>query len=117
ARRLFADRSAIGRRIRLLNPEQSEDWREVVGMVADVRYSGLDDAAGSSIYTPFAQTPFLWTYVVVRTAGDPRPVLSAIRAVVASVDPKLHVARLQPMSEIVSQSVAQPRFTMLLLSA
>ncbi|MEJ7710034.1 MAG: FtsX-like permease family protein [Pyrinomonadaceae bacterium] len=40
ARRLFPNESALGRRLQLINPQQSDDWREIVGVVGDVRYSG-----------------------------------------------------------------------------
>ena len=116
ARRLYGEASAIGRRIRLVNPEEGAGWRTVVGVVDDVRYSGLDDPGEAAIYTPFAQTPFLWTYVMVRTTGPPMALAGAIRQAVASVDPTLEAAAVKPMTEVVSQTVAQPRFNVVLLS-
>ncbi|MGA9774078.1 MAG: ABC transporter permease [Blastocatellia bacterium] len=116
ARRLFADESAVGKHLRLSNPEQSNDWRTIVGVVGDVKYSGLDDPSEASIYTPFPQTPFIWAYVMVRTASDPATVMSSIRSAVSSVDSNISAVNLQPMSNLVSGSVAQPRFQMILLS-
>jgi putative ABC transport system permease protein len=43
ARRLYGDGGAVGRRLKLVNPDQGDGWRTVVGVVDDVRYSGLDD--------------------------------------------------------------------------
>jgi len=117
ARRLYGERSAIGRRIRLVNPEEDGAWRTVVGVVDDVRYSGLDDPSEASLYTPFAQTPFLWTYVMVRTSGPPAAVAAAIPRAVAEVDPNLEAAAVKPMTDVVAETVAQPRFNVTLLSA
>jgi putative ABC transport system permease protein len=116
ARRLYGDQGAVGRRIRLVNPEQGDGWRTVVGVVGDVRYSGLDDPGEAAIYTPFAQTPFLWTYVMVRTAGPPLAVARGVREAVASVDPTLEAAAVKPMTDVVAETVAQPRFNVTLLS-
>jgi putative ABC transport system permease protein len=117
ARRLYGGASAVGRRIRLVNPEQGDGWRTVVGVVDDVRYSGLDDPGEAAIYTPFAQTPFLWTYVMVRTSGPPLALAGAIRQAVSAVDPTLEAAAVKPMAEVVAETVAQPRFNVVLLSA
>jgi predicted permease len=116
ARRFFRDGDAVGRRLRLVNPEQSNEWRTIVGVVADVRYQGLDDVDPPVVYTPFAQTPFLWTYVYVRTAGDPAAAIGPVRQVVKSVDAKLAVANPQPMAALISESSADPRFRTTLVS-
>jgi putative ABC transport system permease protein len=117
AHRLFGEESALGKHVRLLNPDQSSDWREVVGVVADVRYSGLDDPGEAAIYTPFAQTPFIFSYPMVRTRFSPQGAVESIRQALRQVDPRLAAARIAPMSELVAGSVAQPRFNLLLLSS
>jgi putative ABC transport system permease protein len=116
ARRLFGSESALGMHLRLLNPDQSPDWREVVGVVADVRYSGLDDPGEAAIYTPFAQTPFLFSFPMVRTRLPARAAAESIRRALTQVDPRLASARIAPMSDLVAGSLAEPRFNMLLLS-
>lgn len=116
ARRLFPNESPVGKHLKLINPEQSGDWRAIVGVVGDVKYSGLDDTAEAAIYTPFAQTPFLWAYVMIRTETDAAGLTASIRSAVSSADPNLSAVNLQPMSQLVSESVARPRFQMMLLS-
>jgi putative ABC transport system permease protein len=116
ARRFFREGDAVGRRLRLVNPEHSIEWRTIVGVVADVRYQGLDDVDPPVVYTPFAQTPFLWTYIYVRTVGDPAAVIASVRRVVKSVDARLAVANPQPMAELISESSADPRFRTTLVS-
>jgi len=110
ARRYFPNGDAIGRRLKLINPEQSNDWRTIVGVVADVRYRGLDDVDPPTVYTPFQQTPFPWIYVHVRAHGDPTALIASIRHAVKSVDDRLPVANPQPMTALISQSTADPRF-------
>jgi predicted permease len=116
AQRFFPDGDAVGRRLRLVNPEQSSDWRTIVGVVANVRYNGLDDVDPPVVYTPFTQTPFLWIYVHVRTQGEPAAVIGAIRRAVTSVDARLAVANPQPMSVLMAESSADPRFRTTLAS-
>jgi putative ABC transport system permease protein len=117
ARHLFGGESALGRRIKLVHPEYGPAWRTVVGVVADVRYTGLAREAGDALYTPFAQTPFPWMYTMVRTVGRPEDLGSAVRQAVASVDPSLDVAALRPAEQVLAESVAQPRFNVVLVSA
>jgi putative ABC transport system permease protein len=117
ARRLFQNESALGKRFQLINPEQSNEWREVVGVVSDVRYSGLDDPSDAAIYTPFAQTPFLWNYLMMRTSVAPETLMNSVRQAILSVDPTLGPMNFQPMNQLLYESVAQPRFYTLLLGA
>jgi putative ABC transport system permease protein len=116
AQRFFPDGDAVGRRLRLLNQEQSNEWRTIVGVVADVRYQGLDDSDPPAVYTPFAQTPFPWIYVHVRTHGNPANAIEPIRRTVKSVDARLAVANPQPMTALVTESSADPRFRTTLVS-
>ncbi|HKP85994.1 MAG TPA: ABC transporter permease [Blastocatellia bacterium] len=116
ARTLFPDENPVGKHLKLINPEESNDWRTIVGVVGDVKYSGLDDSAQAAIYTPFPQTPFLWAYVMVRTESDAANFAASIRSAVSSADPSISAINLQPMRNLVSESVARPRFQMMLFS-
>jgi putative ABC transport system permease protein len=103
--------------LRIANPEYGAGWRTVVGVVGDVRYTGLAAPAGDALYTPFAQTPFPWMYTMVRTAGSPEALARAAREVVSSVDPGLEAAAVRPMEQLVAESVAQPRWNVSLVTA
>jgi putative ABC transport system permease protein len=116
ARRLFPDGGAVGRSLTLVKSDYPDVPRTIVGVVENVRYSGLDDPGSAAIYTPFSQTPFYWTYLMVRTSGPPEGLVSAVREAVRGVDTSLVAARPRTMERIVSGSVAQPRFQALLLS-
>ena len=107
ANALFPSQDPIGKRLRLINPEHSNDWRTIVGVVGDIKYQGLDSDSVATVYTPFAQTPFQWLYFMVR--GGERQ-LAAIRQAVAAADPALTAANVRPLAEVVAGTVAEPRF-------
>ncbi len=117
ARAAFPGGDPVGRRLRLINPEQPDEWRTIVGVVADIRYQGLEDAGEAAIYTPFAQTPFLWTYLFVRTQGEPAAMARAVARRITAADPELIPTRIQPMRALVSDVVEARRANALLLSA
>jgi putative ABC transport system permease protein len=116
ANRLFPGQNPVGRRMRVVNPEYSGEWRTIVGVVGDVPYRGLDSEIQPTIYASFEQTPFPWLYVMVRTSGDSPALARSIRTVVKDLDARLSSAEVRPMTEIVSGTVAEPRFSMLLVS-
>jgi putative ABC transport system permease protein len=115
-RQLFPDGGAVGRRLKIINPEQSSDWRTIVGVVGDVAYAGLDREIQPTIYTPFAQTPFLWLYVMVRSPGDFESIARTLQGAVPAVHPSLTAASIRPMTDVMARGVAEPRFNMLLVS-
>jgi len=117
ARNLFPNESAVGKRLQLVNSEHSNEWREIVGVVGDVRYSGLDDTGEAAIYTPFAQTPFMWSNLMIRTSVPPQTLFQSVRNAVISVEPTLEPSNFRTMDQLVSDSVARPRFNTSLLAA
>jgi putative ABC transport system permease protein len=117
ARNLFPNESAVGKRLQLINPEQSNEWREIVGVAGDVYYSGLNESNLATIYTPFAQTPFLWNYLMIRTNVLSETLAQNVRKAVSSVDATVEAADFRTMDQLISQSVAQPRFYTILLGS
>jgi hypothetical protein len=112
AARFFPDREAIGAQLRFWGAS-----RTVVGVVADERLHGLTEAAPIAAYTPLAQTPSAngAGVLLVRTAADPAALATAVTAAIHDVDRGLAVFAVEPMAATVSRSIAQRRFTMLLL--
>jgi putative ABC transport system permease protein len=117
ARRFFPAGNAVGRRLRLMNPDYPAEWRTIVGVVRDVRYQGLDDGPRPIVYTPFVQTPFLWMYVHVRTTGDPMALVGSLRATLKVVDQRLTLASPRPMSALIAEASADPRFSATVITA
>ena len=103
----------IGKRVRIAW-DSLED--EVIGVVGDVRHAGLDGEIRPMTYWPYARNPYGTMTVTVRTAADPNRVVTSIASLVRQLDPELVVANVKTMDEVVSDSVAQRRLTMLLLT-
>ena len=120
ARRYFGKENPIGKRIGLSRPI---DWREIVGVVRDVRNYGLAEEVRPEVYLPYLQNApdYLagsasWMVMVVRTESDPIGCVAGIKAALHKIDPDQPVASIRPMTAYLKQSVAQRRFNMLLLA-
>jgi putative ABC transport system permease protein len=124
ARHYFGDRSPLGAHVSVfdgrLNSSDHRDWATVVGVVADVRHNGITAQAKERFYRPHAQVASSMrsmTLTIRARSGDPSDVVEPVRRVVASMDPRMPVAEVRTMDQVMAGSVAQPRFAMLLLAA
>jgi putative ABC transport system permease protein len=85
-----------------------------VGVVGDVKYSGLDSGPEPTIYVPYnenAWAGWAWSmYLVVRTTGSAAQIVPAIRAELAGMDNTLPLAHVRTMDELLDDSLAQQRF-------
>jgi ABC-type antimicrobial peptide transport system permease subunit len=90
-----------------------------VGVAADVRQSGPDEALGKmEYYRSFVTTkPFLYFSFVVRAPGDPRAAVQLVKQKVWELDPKLPISTASTMAERLGESIARPRFYLTLSSA
>jgi putative ABC transport system permease protein len=114
ARQFFPNEDPIGKRINITNGP--DYWREIVGIVGDIKQYGLDKATSAQSYEPFAQVPFTSLNVVIRTKGSPAALLGALRPAVYAVDKDQPVGVIRPLEEIMADSIARQRFAMLLLT-
>lgn len=110
ASRFFPNEDPVGHRITL-----SGVVRTIVGIVGDAKYQGLGVEAGPQAYVPHAQSPYPGMRIVVRTATDPTSLISAVRAQIQSVDSEEGPTRFASMTQLLSESVAQPRFNTFLI--
>jgi len=114
----------LGQRIQLgtePDTDPTNPYMEVVGVVGDVRQQP-DAEAKAEMYVPYEQYPdpflrrlFGNVTLVVRTAADPASLGPSIREIVREADPDQPVANIRTLSDVLSISVAQPRFRTLLL--
>jgi putative ABC transport system permease protein len=114
ARQFFPNEDPIGKRINITNGPDT--WREIVGIVGDIKQYGVDKATSAQSYEPFAQVPFTSFNVVIRTKGSPAALLGSLRPAVYAVDKDQPVGIIRPLEEIMSESIARQRFAMLLLT-
>jgi predicted permease len=105
ARRWFPGDDPIGRRVVVGN-----STRGIVGIVGDVLQRDPGQRAVPQLFAPFAQVTTRSIRFVVRTAGDPLRLASEIRAELGALDPKLAIADFTPLEQLVTRSVARPRF-------
>jgi putative ABC transport system permease protein len=114
ARQHFPNEDPIGKRINITNGPDT--WREIVGIVADIKQYGVDKATSAQSYEPFAQVPFSSLNVVIRTNGSPAALLGALRPAVYAVDKDQPIGTIRPLEEIMADSLARQRFAMTLLT-
>jgi putative ABC transport system permease protein len=109
AKRYWPDQNPMGKHL-----ANSRDMiqREVIGVVADVKFNTLNAASSEEMYLPPAQSPWPAMTLVVRSSRDAHSLVSAVRAKIAEVDPMLPVSGILSMEDVVSTSIAQPRLIM-----
>ena len=115
ARRYFPGENPVGQRMKHGGPHQDLPYREIVGVAADVKYSGLDGPAEPVYYEPAAQSPVNQMWLVARTRGAAAGATVPVSAAVRSLDPNVPVSELNAMSEVLRDSVDLPRFRVSLM--
>jgi putative ABC transport system permease protein len=114
ARRYFPGAEALGQRIIVDDNENKEC--EIVGVVGDVRHGGLDAPAEQEYYLPYLQTPERSMTFVARTSlNNPTALGAALRQSLKVPDKDLYIPEMKTMDELRAGSVAQRRFSTLLL--
>ena len=114
ARKNWPGASPIGRRLRIVNEDGSGDWRTVVGVVANARLAGMtSDPTEPMIFV--ATSEHFNPTLLVRMTGGAQPI-SALRKVVSERTHGMAQPNVRSVSEAMSASLTQPRFTMLLLA-
>jgi putative ABC transport system permease protein len=124
ARSFLGTRDPLGRRLTFGSPTDDPEWREIVGLVGDVHHDGLTTPAQPEVYVPALQlSADFWSIFVplpisfvVRSDLPAASLATAIKAAVHDVDPEQPVSALRPVGQLVSDSVARYRFSMLLLA-
>jgi putative ABC transport system permease protein len=115
ARQYFPHVDPIGKRMNITT-NGPDTWREIVGIVGDIRQYGVDRPTSNQSYEPFAQAPFDDLNVVIRSDGTPAALLGSLRPAVYAVDKDQPIGSIKPLEEILSGSLARQRFAMTLLT-
>lgn len=123
ARQAWPDEEPIGKRLSTWTRGTEPEWREVVGIVGDVRSLGLDEPTRPEVFIPYSQPPAsAWNVfqrsmaLVVRTDADPAAHISTLRGAVRAVDASLPLYDVMTMEEALGADGAGPRFNTWLLS-
>jgi putative ABC transport system permease protein len=120
-RKYFANENPIGKFLRITPPRMiwGNDMPErfqIIGVVRDVKFLGLDSQVDPAFYIPAAQVALNDMKLLVRTSGDPLALVSAIRTVTRALDPDQPIARFSTMTKILDETVASRRFNMALMT-
>jgi putative ABC transport system permease protein len=111
ARRQHFASGALGREILV-----DEIPTRIIGVLDDVRMTELEAEPRPMLFLPSGQTRTFWTNnILIRTTGDPRAALPAIRTVVQRVDPELPLTRIQTLEDTLTKALAPRRFTLSLV--
>jgi ABC-type transport system, involved in lipoprotein release, permease component len=95
----------------------SDAWREIVGIVGDVKQYGLDRETTLQAYEPYMHMPFSNMTFVVRSTTDPSSLFQSIRSRLRNVDKDQPLTSMKLLDQIVSESTGQRRFSATLLTA
>jgi putative ABC transport system permease protein len=113
ARQFYANEDPIGQHIQVGNGSKAA---EIVGIAGDVRDQTLEVKGRATVYEPAAQVPFGSMYFAVRTKNEPEILISGIRNAIHSLDPELPVDAIGTVDALVSTSLSQRRFAMVLMA-
>jgi predicted permease len=122
ARQTFGDVDPIGHRVSGWTRDSTPEWREIVGVAADVRAFGPEEETPPEIYMPMTTAPFgAWpsfnrSMTIVAKAGPGLALAPAMRAALRRVDAEVPAYDVQTMDDVLEQSTATRRFNTFLLS-
>jgi putative ABC transport system permease protein len=119
ARLYFLNEDPIGKYISNVGANQNagdpKQW-EIVGVVGDVRHSSLTKPAAPELYLPYQQNSWSWGNFFVRTTNDPAALTSGFTEAIRSGDRTVPVTNVQPLTQAISDTVAQARFYTMLFA-
>src|SRR5438046_1431400 len=115
AKKFWPNRDALGKRIVMGGMSDNPKWITIVGVVGDVRHFGLDVDPKPEMYVPFAQDPYFTTIYVVRSNQDPGSLLPAIRREIQSLDSAVPLANVRTFENVIADSIAPRRLSVVLL--
>ncbi len=114
AQRFFPGESAVGKRLREGGCTTCP-WTTVVGVVSDVKYDGISQPNGGTVYIPLVASPA--RFLVVRAQGDPLTIAPALQQAVRELEPAAPLSNVATMPALVDQSLARPQSLSLLVTS
>jgi putative ABC transport system permease protein len=116
ARSLWPNENPVGKRLKQGSAESQAAWREVIGVVADVKWNVIDQEAPSHVYLPLAQRNSNFVGLVVRTTDKPLALASTVERAIHSIDKDLP-ATSRSMDQLMGNAIARQRLTMALMAS
>jgi len=116
AHRMWPGEDAIGKRLKQGWPEGDAPWREVVGIVEDVKLEGVDQDVPMQVFIPLTQDTPRSVAIVARTSVEPMRVARDLEAAVQSVNHDVPLTNVQPMTALMSDAIARQRLSLVVLA-
>jgi putative ABC transport system permease protein len=116
ADRFWPGQDAIGKKVRMSWMKDSAP-SVIVGVVGDVRYTGLNEESGNEVYLPEGTYPQSAITLLIRTDRDPLPLYPRMHERIVDIDKDAFVSDVKPMTQLIAESLAPRRFSTTLLSA
>jgi putative ABC transport system permease protein len=88
---------------------------QIVGVVSDIKHDGLQGNAQAEVFVPYFQFPLTEMQVVIASTAAADSIVKGVKRELAAIDPALPIVRVSKIEDLVSSSIAQPRFNMTLL--
>jgi putative ABC transport system permease protein len=118
ARKFFPGEQAVGQRISWRDPEsEGFQWSTIVGVVGDTRHKGPDSELRVEAYQPYAQAPWPWISLVIATEAAPASLIEPLRSAVMEIRSGQPVEEIRTLETILSESLAERRAHLILLSS
>jgi len=115
--KFFPGSDAIGKVVRIdTGNEGKQDWREIVGVVGNVKNWPLQTTSDPEIYESYLQRPPSSMFIALRTSGDPDQLIAPLRQTVFSIDKMLPVSKAQSMAKLINDETGMDRFLSSLLA-
>ena len=109
AQKYFPGEDPIGKRFHFWG-----NWREIVGVVGDVKFMGIGEPDRPAFYPPLAQVPFSQFDIIVKSAAPPPRLFEAVRAEIHEMDPALAVFNAESFESLLSEAIAPQRFNLIM---
>jgi putative ABC transport system permease protein len=106
ARRNWPGQSAIGKHVKLGQPNGDEPVRRIVGVVKDIRPNLFDNDPAPTTYVPATQLPVSATVFVMRTSADPRDMAAGVIAEVRNLDPDTPAYDVRSLEQVIADSAS-----------
>src|SRR5260370_3338876 len=115
AKKFWHMEDVLGKRIVMGGMSEDPEWITIGGVVGDMRHFGLDVDPKPEMYVPFAQSAYFTSIYVVRSNQDPRTLVPAIQREIQAIDPALPLANVRTFENVIGDSVAPRRLSVVLL--
>jgi len=114
ARKFWPNTDPVGKRINFGANLTQTPWVTIVGLVGNVRHLGLEVEPRAEVYRPYGNNPLGGPMIAIRTSSDPAGMAAVIRSEIRSIESSMPLT-IHTISTVIDMSVAQRRFSMMLL--